>query len=131
MTYRLDENGRQFVVIAAGGHAKFGTILGDSIVAFALPETRNSVPRSVRRTLLYVGVALVIAFLLTRFGKYVFSKWLWFPLLVVFVIIFTETAWLMTQSVGAMVLAFGLALATAFLLTRSRKYFLSKRPIET
>ncbi len=31
-------NGRQFVVIAAGGHARMGTTLGDTLVAFALPE---------------------------------------------------------------------------------------------
>ena len=30
--------GRQYVVIAAGGHAKAGTKRGDSIVAFALPQ---------------------------------------------------------------------------------------------
>ena len=37
MTYRLRPEGRQFVVIAAGGHGKLGTKLGDSLVAFALP----------------------------------------------------------------------------------------------
>ena len=37
MTYRLGEDRRQYVVIAAGGHAKMGTKLGDSLVAFALP----------------------------------------------------------------------------------------------
>ena len=37
MTYRLRPNGKQFVVIAAGGHGKIGTKLGDSLVAFALP----------------------------------------------------------------------------------------------
>ena len=37
MTYRLRENGRQFVVIAAGGHNRMGTKLGDHVVAFALP----------------------------------------------------------------------------------------------
>ena len=37
MTYRLRPDGRQFVVIAAGGHGKLGTKLGDSLVAFALP----------------------------------------------------------------------------------------------
>jgi quinoprotein glucose dehydrogenase len=132
MTYRLRENGRQFVVIAAGGHARAGTMLGDSIVAFALPETRAVTPlESVRETLLYLGLALVVAFLLTRFGKYFFSKWLWFPLLVAFVIIATETGWLMTQSIVDMALSFGLALAVAFFLTRLRKYFLSKPPIET
>jgi quinoprotein glucose dehydrogenase len=36
MTYEV--NGRQFVVIAAGGHARLGTKQGDHVVAFALPE---------------------------------------------------------------------------------------------
>ncbi|MEO1027805.1 MAG: PQQ-binding-like beta-propeller repeat protein, partial [Pseudomonadota bacterium] len=36
MTYVRD--GRQYVVIAAGGHAKSGTRQGDYVVAFALPE---------------------------------------------------------------------------------------------
>jgi quinoprotein glucose dehydrogenase len=37
MTYRLRPDGKQFVVIAAGGHGKLGTRLGDSLMAFALP----------------------------------------------------------------------------------------------
>ena len=37
MTYRLRQDGRQFVVIAAGGHGRAGTKLGDYVVAFALP----------------------------------------------------------------------------------------------
>jgi quinoprotein glucose dehydrogenase len=37
MTYRVRPGGKQYVVIAAGGHAKLGTKLGDSLVAFALP----------------------------------------------------------------------------------------------
>jgi quinoprotein glucose dehydrogenase len=40
MTYRLREDGLQFVVIAAGGHNRMGTKLGDSVVAFALPARR-------------------------------------------------------------------------------------------
>jgi quinoprotein glucose dehydrogenase len=36
MTFGLP-NGKQYVVIAAGGHGKLGTPLGDSVVAFALP----------------------------------------------------------------------------------------------
>ncbi len=36
MTYRLDAGGRQFVVVAAGGHGKLGTDRGDYVVAFAL-----------------------------------------------------------------------------------------------
>ncbi|MFW6078592.1 MAG: pyrroloquinoline quinone-dependent dehydrogenase, partial [Gemmatimonadota bacterium] len=38
MTYRLRPGGRQYVVIAAGGHGGFGTELGDHLVAFALRE---------------------------------------------------------------------------------------------
>ncbi len=38
LTYRLDENGKQYVVIAAGGHGF--TEPGDAIVAFALPGSR-------------------------------------------------------------------------------------------
>jgi len=37
MTYRLSKDGRQYVVIAAGGHKYLGTDLGDSVVAYALP----------------------------------------------------------------------------------------------
>ena len=36
MTYEW--NGRQFVVIQAGGNARLGTRLGDYVVAFGLPE---------------------------------------------------------------------------------------------
>ena len=35
MTYQV--NGKQYVVIAAGGHAKLGTKLGDYVVAYQLP----------------------------------------------------------------------------------------------
>ena len=38
MTYRLREDGPQWVVVAAGGHGLFGVPAGDSLVAFALPE---------------------------------------------------------------------------------------------
>jgi len=37
MTYRVSENSKQYVVICAGGHARAGTTLGDSIIAYALP----------------------------------------------------------------------------------------------
>jgi quinoprotein glucose dehydrogenase len=36
MTYEID--GRQFVVIAAGGHGVLQTARGDYLVAFALPK---------------------------------------------------------------------------------------------
>jgi quinoprotein glucose dehydrogenase len=37
MTYRLSASGKQYVVIAAGGHGKLGTRRGDYVVAYALP----------------------------------------------------------------------------------------------
>jgi quinoprotein glucose dehydrogenase len=37
MTYRVREDGRQYVVIAAGGHSSLRTPKGDSVLAFALP----------------------------------------------------------------------------------------------
>ena len=37
MTYRVRDDGRQFVVIAAGGHTQMRTRKGDSVVAYALP----------------------------------------------------------------------------------------------
>ena len=36
MTYRVRDGGRQFVVIAAGGHSQLRNRRGDSLVAFAL-----------------------------------------------------------------------------------------------
>jgi quinoprotein glucose dehydrogenase len=38
MTYSLQESGKQYVVIAAGGHGRMGSVTGDYVVAFALPE---------------------------------------------------------------------------------------------
>ncbi|EPC4488304.1 glucose/quinate/shikimate family membrane-bound PQQ-dependent dehydrogenase [Serratia liquefaciens] len=38
MTYEV--NGKQYVVISAGGHGSFGTKLGDYIVAYALPDEK-------------------------------------------------------------------------------------------
>ena len=37
MTYKVGD--KQYVVIAAGGHGKLGTKLGDSVVAFALGDS--------------------------------------------------------------------------------------------
>jgi quinoprotein glucose dehydrogenase len=39
LTYRARAGGRQYVVIAAGGHGGLRSSLGDSVVAFALPAT--------------------------------------------------------------------------------------------
>jgi quinoprotein glucose dehydrogenase len=42
MTYRLERDGRQFVVIAAGGHSQMRSTPGDSLIAFALPRRERS-----------------------------------------------------------------------------------------
>jgi len=38
MTYFLAETGRQYVVIAAGGHGRLGTGNGDYLIAYSLPD---------------------------------------------------------------------------------------------
>jgi len=38
MTYVLEDRGKQYVVIAAGGHARIGTTAGDYLIAYALPD---------------------------------------------------------------------------------------------
>jgi glucose dehydrogenase len=38
MTYHSEATGKQYVVIAAGGHGGLGTTRGDHVVAFALPD---------------------------------------------------------------------------------------------
>jgi quinoprotein glucose dehydrogenase len=38
VTYRVRPDGRQFVVIAAGGHKYLGSTVGDAVVAFALQD---------------------------------------------------------------------------------------------
>jgi quinoprotein glucose dehydrogenase len=40
MTYQLEPGGKQYVVIAAGGHWSGGSPPGDHIIAFALPEEK-------------------------------------------------------------------------------------------
>jgi quinoprotein glucose dehydrogenase len=50
ITYQLRSNGKQYVVIAAGGHAKVSEErLGDSLVAFALRDATET-PRHRERT---------------------------------------------------------------------------------
>ena len=38
ISYKLSRSGRQYVVIAAGGHGALGTRTGDALIAFALPR---------------------------------------------------------------------------------------------
>jgi quinoprotein glucose dehydrogenase len=43
LTYRARAGGRQYLVIAAGGHGGLHSSLGDTVVAFALPASPGSV----------------------------------------------------------------------------------------
>jgi quinoprotein glucose dehydrogenase len=38
MSYVSDKTGKQYVVVMAGGHGSLGTKMGDSLVAYALPD---------------------------------------------------------------------------------------------
>jgi len=42
MTYRLNDDGKQYVVICAGGHGKAGSKIGDYVIAYALPDSPSS-----------------------------------------------------------------------------------------
>ncbi len=66
MTFRLPETGKQFVVIAAGGHGKLGTTIGDYVVAFAL---------RLRETLIAL---LLLNTVLAALAAWVTAGW-WFP----------------------------------------------------
>lgn len=37
ITYRLDDDGKQYLVIAPGGHVGSGSKLGDYVIAYTLP----------------------------------------------------------------------------------------------
>jgi len=41
MSYVSEKTGKQYVLIMAGGHGSLGTKMGDSLLAFALPEQRK------------------------------------------------------------------------------------------
>ena len=47
MSFVSDKTGKQYVVVMAGGHGSLGTKMGDSLVAYALPD--NSAPHDGRR----------------------------------------------------------------------------------
>ena len=38
ITYKLTPNGKQYLVVAPGGHIRLGTKLGDYIIAYTLPD---------------------------------------------------------------------------------------------
>ena len=121
MTYRLGENGRQFVVIAAGGHGRMGTDIGDSVVAFALPESGAGIlARSMAPTLRTVGVLLVLLLAALLANRLARKNWFWYPLLAILIIIATWAAWIVSQSILMSLLTMFVAVAIAWLLTLVR-----------
>jgi quinoprotein glucose dehydrogenase len=121
MSYRLGENGRQFVVIAAGGHGRLGTDIGDSVVAFALPENDAALLAvSTASTLRTVGVLLVVvltAFLVFRLAR---KSWFWYPLLAILIIMATWMTWIASQAISLSLLTTLVAIAIAWLFTLGR-----------
>jgi quinoprotein glucose dehydrogenase len=125
MTYRSTENGRQFVVIAAGGHGRLGTDIGDSVVAFALPDNGADVlTQTTARTLRAAGILLTLALVSVLVLRFARKNWVWYPLLAILLVIATWSAWLVSQAVPLTVLVLFAAVAIASLLTlwRNRKW---------
>jgi len=122
MTYRSTENGRQFVVIAAGGHGRLGTDIGDSVVAFALPDSGADVlKQTTARTLRTVGILLILFLASVLVLKFARKNWVWYPLLAILVVIATWSAWLVSQATPMTVLVFFAAVIIAWLLTLGRR----------
>ena len=131
MTYRSTENGRQFVVIAAGGHGRLGTDIGDSVVAFALPDSGAEVlKQTTARTLRTVGILLILFLASVLVLKFARKNWLWYPLLAILVVTATWSAWLVTQATLVSVLVLFAAVAIASLLTLGRNRRLRRSPPE-
>jgi quinoprotein glucose dehydrogenase len=122
MTYRATENGRQFVIIAAGGHGRMGTDIGDSVIAFALPDTRPSMlAQTVTGTLRTVGVLLVLLLALLVVFTLARKNWFWYPLVTLLIVTATWVAWLVAQTTATSLLVMFAAAAIAWLLTLGRK----------
>jgi quinoprotein glucose dehydrogenase len=120
MSYRLD-NGRQFVVIAAGGHGRMGTDIGDSVVAFALPERdAGLLAQSAAPTLRTVGGLLVLLLAVLLVLRLARKNWLWYPLLAILIIAATWVAWIASQSILVSLLTLFGAVAVAWLVTLGR-----------
>jgi hypothetical protein len=125
MSYRSTENGRQFVVIAAGGHGRLGTDIGDSVVAFALSGSRaEMLAEAVAQTLRTVGILLALLLALLLVFIFARKNWFWYPLLGILIIIAMGVAWLLTQSTLATLLLTVAAVIMAALLTVGRRRLL-------
>jgi MFS superfamily sulfate permease-like transporter len=110
-------------VIAAGGHGRMGTDIGDSLVAFALPEGgAGLLAQSMAPTLRTVGVLLVLllaALLVLRLAP---KNWFWYPLLAILTVTVTWVAWIASQSIPASLLTMVVAATVAWLITLGRNH---------
>jgi PQQ enzyme repeat len=125
MTYRSTENGRQFVVIAAGGHGRLGTDIGDSVVAFALPDTGADVLKQATARTVFEPLESSSSFPRIRARPHVRTEELGVvPLLAILLVIATWLAWLVSQATPVTVLVLFAAVAIAWLssLGRNRKW---------
>jgi quinoprotein glucose dehydrogenase len=121
MSYRLGENDRQFVVIAAGGHGRLGTDIGDSVVAFALPERgAGLLAQSTAPTLRTVGALLLLVLTALLIFKLAPKNWFWYPLLAILTVVATWVAWIASQSISVSLLTMFVAVAIAWILTLGR-----------
>jgi hypothetical protein len=121
MSYHLGENGRQFVVIAAGGHGRMGTDIGDSVVAFALPERgAGLLAQSMAPTLRTIGAVLLLVLTALLIFKLAPKNWFWYPLLAILTVVATWVAWIASQSIPVSLLTMLVAVAVAWLLTLGR-----------
>jgi quinoprotein glucose dehydrogenase len=121
MSYRLGEDRRQFVVIAAGGHGRMGTDIGDSVVAFALPKGgAGLLAQSMAPTLRTVGALLLIMLTALLIWKLARRNWFWYPLLAILVVIATWVAWIASQSIAVSLLTLFVAVVIAWLVTLGR-----------
>jgi hypothetical protein len=98
-----------------------GTDIGDSVVAFALPEGgAGLLAQSMAPTLRTVGILLVLllaGWLVFRLAR---KNWFWYPLLAILIIIATWVAWIASQSILVSLLTLFMAVAIAWLLTLGR-----------
>jgi quinoprotein glucose dehydrogenase len=121
MSYRLAEDGRQFVVIAAGGHGRMETDIGDSVVAFALPQTgAGLLAHSTASTLRTIGVVLIILLTALLIFRLAPKNWFWYPLLAILIIVGTWVAWIASQSTPVSLLTMFVVVVFAWLLTLGR-----------
>jgi hypothetical protein len=122
MTYRSTDDGRQFVVIAAGGHGRLDTDIGDSVVAFALPDTQpdllaQTAADTFRTIAIVIGV-LLACFLVVKLAR---RNWFWYPILAILIVIATWISWLIAQTTLNALLVMLAAIIIAWLLTIGRK----------